>query len=400
MNRNQLKEKLEKMAYLYDGRKENEPLLTLLEKENQKHDLSIRLSASEITDVLFKFSTIPLKNNAHYHIKKLSEVEEKPIEWIITNYIPKNEITVLCGDGGVGKGFVSSAIVCAISSGEQVFFESEEEYLKQNRQPQKVLFISSEEDISKIAKRKILSQGKANQENIYVVGAENEEIKDLKITSKALENVIHDIKPQLVIIDPLQSFMPPNTNMSDKSAMRDILGSLKILAVKEDTSFIILSHTNKRETSGRFRVGDSSEIWNVPRVVFMLGEVDENTRYLSQEKNNLGKKQQTTLFEVFDGQVIFKGVTNKRDEDFSSANFSKIKGNPREEIQTLILQELKENTNNTIENKELKELIVDNSGYSPSTFERAKKELVKNGKIEIKITGKGENRTSTISLKK
>lgn len=100
-----------------------------------------------------------LKNDNHTPIKTLNEVIEKPTEWLITNYIPKNEVTILCGDGGVGKGFVASAIVGAISSGSQVFFESEEEYLKQNRKPQKVLFISSEEDISKVTKRKMLKQG-------------------------------------------------------------------------------------------------------------------------------------------------------------------------------------------------------------------------------------------------
>lgn len=334
-----------------------------------------------------------------FHIDTLCEIEEKPIEWLITNYIPKNEVTILCGDGGTGKDFVSSAITSAISSGEQVFFESEEEYLKQQRKPQKVLFLSSEEDISKVTKRKIKLQGKTIEKNIYVLGAENEHTYKIKIGSKELERVIHNIKPQLVIIDPIQAFLPPNTNMSDKTTMRDFMGGLKALAVKEDTTFLLLAHTNKRESYGRQRVGDSAEIWDASRCVFILGKVDDNTRYLSQEKNNLSKTQPTVLFEIFNGQVIFKGITDKKDKDFVSNNFGKSKTSQREEMSKLLLQLLKDSENNSIENKELKQIFIENSGCSKSTFERVKKELIENNEIEVKITGKGKERTSTITLK-
>lgn len=398
MNRNQLKDKLEKMAYLYNEKQEIKPLFTLLEEENQKYDLSIRLSNRELTETVYKYGDIP--KNKHYHVKKLSEVEEKPIEWLITNYIPKNEITVLCGEGSIGKGFIVGAIACALSSGKQVFFESEEEYLKQNRQPQKVLFISSEEDSSRTLKGKKFAQGDYNEDNIYVQTSESMDTHEFKIGSKALKSVIHDIKPQLVIIDPLQSFIPPKANISDKTTMRDLLWQLKDIAVQEDTSFIIISHTNKREASGLYKIADSSEIWNVPRVVFMVGQADEHLRYMSQEKNNLAKTQLTTLFEIFDGEVVFRGTTPKKDEDFANLKYSKKQGNNRDEIKSLILQTVKESENKEATNKELKEIVVDNSGFSLSTFNRAKKELIEEGKIESKLTGSNQNRTSVLKLKK
>ena len=340
-----------------------------------------------------------LKNDNHTPIKTLNEVIEKPTEWLITNYIPKNEVTILCGDGGVGKGFVASAIVGAIFSGSQVFFESEEEYLKQNRKPQKVLFISSEEDISKVTKRKMLKQGTLIQKNIYVLGAENEYTYKVKIGSKELEKIIHDIKPQLVIIDPIQAFLPPNTNMSDKTTMRDYMGGLKALATKEDTTFIVLAHTNKRESIGRQRVGDSAEIWDASRSVFILGRIDDTTRYMSQEKNNLAKIQPTILYEIFDGQIIFKGITDKKDKDFSNTNVSKSRGNPIDEITSFIKQVFKENENNQITNKELKE-IIESNGYSSRTFERAKKQMKENNEITTKTVGKGKEREMMINLNK
>lgn len=400
MNKEHLRERLNNLAMSYDGSKESKPLLTLLEEENARQDLSVQLAHEELTKMLLIPRTPFSKQTVETpHIKTLNEVIEKPTEWLITNYIPKNEVTILCGDGGVGKGFVASAIVSAISSGEQVVFESEEEYSKQSRKPQKVLFISSEEDISKVTKRKMLKQGTLIQKNIYVLGAENEYTYKVKIGSKELEKLIHDIKPQLVIIDPIQAFLPPNTNMSDKTTMRDYMGGLKALAVKEDTTFIVLAHTNKRESYGRQRVGDSAEIWDASRSVFILGRIDDNTRYMSQEKNNLAKTQPTTLYEIFDGEVIFKGITDKKDKDFSNANFSKSKGNPIDEIMSFIKQVLKGNENNQITNKELKE-IIENNGYSSRTYERAKKQMKENNDITTKTTGKGKEREMIISLNK
>ena len=51
----------------------------------------------------------------------LADIEEIEPEWLIEGYIPKGEITVLAGDGGVGKTFVWCAIAAAISSGQRAF---------------------------------------------------------------------------------------------------------------------------------------------------------------------------------------------------------------------------------------------------------------------------------------
>lgn len=400
MNRNELKEEIiiNSLEALKDG-KENCNLFAIVQNENNKLIKNDRFSDEELSKIYMEAFERKLPPKEKPHISTLKEIEEKSIEWLITNYIPKNEVTILCGDGGGGKGFTACAIASAISSGEQVFFESEEEYLKQNRKPQRVLFISSEEDISKVSKRKMLLQGNTKQENIYVLGAEHEYTYKVKIGSKELESIIHDIKPQLVIIDPIQAFLPPNTNMSDKTTMRDFMGGLKALAVKENTTFLLLAHTNKRESYGRQRVGDSAEIWDASRCVFILGKADDNTRYMSQEKNNLSKTQPTVLFEIFDGQVIFKGVTDKKDKDFVGANFSKNKGNPMDEIMSVIKQVLKESEKNQITNKELKE-IIENNGFSPRTYERAKKQMKENNEITTKLTGTGKERKAMISLNK
>lgn len=339
----------------------------------------------------------PNINDKTYHIKTLEEIVEKPIEWLIEDFIPKRETTVISGDGGVGKGLIVSNILGALSSGNKAFFENSKKSLKQSRKPQKVMFLSSEDSMDKIVKKRIRLNNIAKMSNIYVIGAEDQFILNVKIGSRALEELICKTRPVLVVLDPIQAFLPVNTNMSAKTEMRKYMTILKTLAEKYDTSFILLSHTNKRESFGRNRVGDSAEIWDASRSVFIVGRVDAQTYYFSHEKCNYGKLQDTVLYEIEHGEIIFKGVTNKKDKDFVQSSYKDEKSIPRNEIKDLIIDVLKSSENNKISNKELKETII-NNGYSERTYERAKKELKEESKIQTKSTGKGKDRIGYVIL--
>ena len=339
----------------------------------------------------------PNINDKTYHIKTLEEINEKELDWIIEDFILKEQITVIGGDGGVGKGLIVSDILGALSSGNKAFFEDNEKFLKQHRKPQKVMFLSSEDSMDTVVKKRIRLNNIAKMSNIYVIGAEDPFISKVKIGSKELENLICEVKPVLTVLDPIQAFLPVNTNMSAKIEMRQHMASLKKLAEKYETSFILLAHTNKRETSGRKRIGDSAEIWDASRSVFIVGRVDTQTYYFSHEKCNYGKLQDTVLYEINNGKIIYKGLTYKKDEDFVQSSYKDEKSIPRNEIKDLIIDVLKSSENNKISNKELKETII-NNGYSERTYERAKKELKEESKIQTKSTGKGKERIGYVIL--
>lgn len=78
-------------------------------------------------------------------VVRLSDLQERPPEWLIEGYIPKGEITVMAGDGGVGKTFVWCAIAAAISSGNKPFLLNNVAPDDSGREPQKVMYFSSED---------------------------------------------------------------------------------------------------------------------------------------------------------------------------------------------------------------------------------------------------------------
>ena len=48
----------------------------------------------------------------------MSEVEEKPVEWLWNGWLPKGKITIIAGVEGVGKTFVLLDIATSITKGK------------------------------------------------------------------------------------------------------------------------------------------------------------------------------------------------------------------------------------------------------------------------------------------
>lgn len=251
--------------------------------------------------------------------KSISDFNEMEATWLVKGWIPDEQITLLAADGGVGKTTLSCNIIAAISSGGQCILDPEDT----QREPKKVLILTTEDSISKKLRKKLRLAG-ANLENIIAPdpAADTEhKMQELKFGSPYLEQVIKHFKPALCVFDPIQGYVPPEINMGARNAMRDCLAPLVTLGEETGCAFLIICHSNKRRgASGRERVSDSSDIWDIARSVMMAGfasETEKDIRYLSNEKNNYDKLQETVLFTIDDhGQIVHKGFSQKRDRDF------------------------------------------------------------------------------------
>ena len=125
----------------------------------------------------------------------LSDVEEKEAEWLVPQYIPKGQITVLAGDGGSGKTTIWCGQAAAVSNGSKVFFDAVPGEFAQC-EPQKVLFFSSEDSIEYTLKAR-LRKARANLENIFSVSLRDERFSQIKFNSQLLKDLIDQIKQAL-----------------------------------------------------------------------------------------------------------------------------------------------------------------------------------------------------------
>lgn len=325
----------------------------------------------------------PEKRKYPDSLKTMIQVDEKEAEWLIPSYMPKNQITILAGDGGAGKTTIWCEIAAAISSGRNSFL-SQDVPFTENQKPEKVLFFSSEDSVEYTLKGRMRRAG-ANMENIAFVDLADDAFQEIKFDSALLEQYVEEFRPALVIFDPLQSFIPPDIQMGQRNAMRACLNPLIGLGKRCNTTFLIIVHTNKQSGLwGRKRIADSADIWDLARSVLIAGEAGGGVRYVSQEKSNYGQLSQTVLFRLDTGKIVLDGYTDKKDKDFVLATQEATRRAPaREEAKEFILDYLKDGQKETSELDAAGKSI----GVSSETFKRAKAELRREGKVNCVSCG-------------
>lgn len=325
----------------------------------------------------------------------LSDFAEEEPSWLVEGWIPEGQITLLAADGGTGKTTLWCNLVAALSSGRPCLLDSPDV----KREPLKVAFFSTEDSVKKKLKRQLRQAG-ANEGNILTTDFSSgggDALRELKLGSDRLREVIANFRPALCVFDPIQGFLPSRVNMGSRNEMRDCMAPLIALGEEFGTAFFIVCHTNKRMgASDRSRLADSADLWDVARSVLMMGYTGEpGQRYLSHEKNNYADRQETLLLSFGEGgQLVKEGTTWKRDREFMQEAVTQRSAPQREECKAFLLEKLGER-GNSMASKEL-ENLAKAAGYSRATIRRAKDELKESSAIVYKNTGNGNNKVWTV----
>lgn len=320
-----------------------------------------------------------IKNHS-LEMVSMDKAEEKEPDWLITDYVPRYQITSFAGDGGSGKTTVWCSCAADISSGRRTFLEN---FLPDgfgDGVPQKVMFFSAEDSFEYTLKRRLRKNG-AKLANIFSIDIADERFKDVKFNSPFLEQLLDKYRPALCIFDPIQAFVPPDIRMGDRNAMRNCLAPLIGYGEKYGVTFLIVEHANKQSgVWGRKRIADSADIWDISRSVIMAGETNEpGIRYLSHEKSNYGKTGNTILYAIDDEVVCFRGYTDKKDKDFvTEIDYNSRQKPHRDEAKEFILEFLKDGEK---EIADLDEMAAAMS-ISKNALKNAKTDLKRDGKIK------------------
>lgn len=321
----------------------------------------------------------------------LEDFEEEEATWLIPGWVPDGQITLLAADGGIGKTTLWCNIITAISSGKACLLDPE----GHTRQPACVAFLTTEDSVRKKLKRKLRLAG-ANMKNIITpdfLADKSGLLRNLKFSSQEMERFIRHFKPRLCVFDPVQGFIPPEINMGSRNAMRDCMAPLISLGEECGTTFLVICHTNKRKgASGRDRIADSADLWDVSRSVMMAGYTEKpGIRYLSNEKNNYEQLQDTILFSIDeDGQPHPEGTTWKRDREYMQDAAASKASPSREECKEKIL-ELLEKNGLKMKSKDLEDQTLE-AGFGVGTMNRAKKELKESSAIRYTCEGFGKEK--------
>ena len=338
------------------------------------------------------------------HFQTVEDVEEKEIQWVIPYWIPKGGITLLVGDGGVGKTNLWSYLISRLSAGLPTMLDDEAFErsagpgnvatvdLKNNllirKLNTKCLYFSKEDSTAKRLKKNFRLY-EADLANIGTIDVEH--LTGFTFVSKDLAELIGRERPELVIFDPVQAFFPPGISMTSRQQSRETLDILVQLAQEYNTAFLLVCHTNKKKTDDwRQRITGSADLPDIARSVIFTSYTDLRMgkklgcriRYLSNEKNSYAKQEMTVLYTIEgDGIVSFVGISEKRFADYVSEERKRkaiVPGSrsQKEICRSLILQMLA-----GVEKMPMKELndALSSAGIGRKAMDQAKAELEQQG---------------------
>ena len=318
----------------------------------------------------------------------LSDVPCEETEWLVPDVLPRGEISLLGADGGTGKGIWQAQLIAYVTAGQTSGF-----FPEPPAQTGRVLILAGEDDPGKVLKARLLAAG-ADMNRVLCLTADDyfqRTGQPLTLKDEALAKFAAKAGPLLLIVDPLQSFLPAGVEMASRNQMRSILLPLKAIAAAQQCAVLLVMHSNKKQgVSDRKRLADSSDIWDMARSVLMMGRSNSDGKiYLSHEKSSYSRPQQTVLLHIEDveldgvrtAQAVFDGYTDKKDADFIKEPRVR-QAQTKEDTRDAILNVLAESRLGSMASSELRAAVVKEIGCSDRTYERAYADLVRSGDVK------------------
>ena len=240
----------------------------------------------------------------HIVARCMGDVEAMDISWVWINKIPHGRLTVLAGDGGVGKSFLTLAIASTVSTGAR-WPDGEP-----NSGPGSVVILNAEDDPGDTIRKRLDACG-ADVRRVYTVdGVKRRHDGEVDYFSlvddlRALEEKIIEVGAKLCIVDPLGAYLPGIDSHKD-SEVRTVLGPLAALAQRTDCAILTVAHVTKAQTSkAAHKVGGSLAFTNAARMCWLIARdpEDERRRLMLPYKFNIIEKPSGIGFIIEDGAV-------------------------------------------------------------------------------------------------
>ena len=307
----------------------------------------------------------------------LSDVTATEVSWLWPNRFPMGKISLLVGDPGVGKSYLTLCIASIISNGWQWPIE-------QTTSPKgHVVILTCEDDIADTIKPRLEYLGADCSKIIVMEGVKVNNDGEEWLTSfeiiKHMGTLEQTMKQypdtKLIIFDPITAYLGAKIDSHRNSEVRAALNPLTIFAHKYKVAILGINHLSKKsDLDAIYRTLGSIGFVGAPRAVWGVAfdkHDDRNSRRLMTPiKANLSVAPNTVAFRIEDGVIMFEGeaVEMTGNEAFGSDQGEKgDRASAREFLQDMLFDQ----------DKAASVLIgqATKSKISKRTLDRAKREL-------------------------
>ena len=302
-------------------------------------------------------------------VSSLADIEPEVVEWLWPGRIPFGKLTVLAGDPGVGKSYVSLAIATAVTLG--VPLPGDEATTGKGD----VLLATYEDGIADTVRPRADALG-ADVNRLSVIDGVSKGGRVRPFSSAHMDlfttHLTKVSRPKLLIIDPLAAFMGGDTDTYKDNEVRAALEDLRRLAADWDIAVLCVMHLRKSAADNALaRLSGSGAYGQLVRSALLAGRNpdDEGRCALAHIKHNLTAKQPTLGYRIDDGGFYWLGEEESLDGERLAGHDDERA--PREEAAAFLKDILAEGP------KPAREVFseAEDAGVAKRTLERAKTQI-------------------------
>ena len=239
-------------------------------------------------------------------LKRMSDVVATTVSWLWEGVIALGKLTLIAGDPGLGKSFISLDLAARVTTGK-----AWPDGTSPTCPPGLVILIAAEDDESDTIKPRLIEAGADMDRIEFFESVLNEDgTKEFFNLRKHIPNLEWAIRRRddvrLVVIDPLTAF-GGGVNERSQGGVRDMLQPLADMAARLNVAVLLVGHTNKNDGAKAINKTTGSQAYvAIVRVAWIVVKdaSDSTRRLFLTVKNNLACDTKGLAFRLADGKRV------------------------------------------------------------------------------------------------
>jgi len=253
----------------------------------------------------------PMANAPQLKITTMKNIQARRTRWLWPGKFPQGKLTVIAGDPGLGKSFLTLDVAARVSVGGL--------WPDGGTAPiGDVLLITAEDGLDDTVRPRLdlLGADVSRIHSIEITVDNDGESVALSLTDhlQQIEDAIVVYKVILLVIDPILA-LTGKKDTHKSGDVRSVLAPLSAMADRTSCAVVAIMHLNKNSKEGNalYRVTSSLDFVAAARSALIVGEhpEDPDKRVLVSIKANLSAKPASLGFHIDDrGCFIWDGIVD------------------------------------------------------------------------------------------
>ncbi len=240
-------------------------------------------------------ATIP-KGQEPAVVVRLADVLPESVKWIWPGRLALGKLTVLSGDPGLGKSFLSLDVAARLTTG-QMWPDGGPAPIGS------VVLLTAEDGVADTVRARFDAAG-GNPERVYVLRAMRHRDAErpfcLASDLPTLEELVQRSGARVVIIDPVSAYLGRVDSYKDNE-VRGLLAPLALMAARLNVAVLLIMHLTKNaQTRALYRTGGSIAFIAAARIALIVAKDpdDDSRRLLMANKHNLSAPPSTLAYRL------------------------------------------------------------------------------------------------------